>query len=764
MEDKLLKVLKIKIDAINRNIDNLNYLNGELERNNEDLEYIETNISLFKDSEVLNFDNISKEDFDKILTMVDPSITEIFKDKTCNYDGIIYIIQGIRQSISLQLTSEQTSAIYSFIEGMREKSLNLRDTIANLTESKKRLPEIDLTILSSNLDNYQNIVSKFENNLYLTEIDDIGEALDFANVPIEEKADIYEYILKYNANIYSLKGNDNFDVTDKKEDKETEFKFDLPKFDYDTVDINYNPLEVDNEDTNRDAIETADTTLDDIKFDLNTLNINNNQDSNLKNDTIQIPIVNTELPDFNTNLETPAFNDEFANINQMADIDNKLETEETNELNTVELEDIIKKIDAKLKEMETEENKENNTEEIPVQTIEESTDKQLVEPDVDMLAENKYDTELNNTKTYEDISSTTNNQTSLEEVFGKYAIPSLNINKDASEVELMLQSLNDAKLLDDLKRDKGLLTMILSNNTNASLEEIYNLIKENLIVKADEFEDILYLVMKTMPILFTNNDVLNSFKANLMFFKEKNINIINLFDNYRELLIVNNEILKENFNKVMTYGLEINNDNVKYFLYNKNVLNNIDYYIEAIGYEKGFLGKEEYFDGIEYIKKNPYKINNISKDMLMKLRFASENNGKIYGNKPGILSGEITNPKVDIITLTPEYINSYFNSEYGFVDQSELMNLKNEINELKDFDMTYDGNINKLDSEYKQDDLRYKIGNVIISRIKTIRLYNVLKNKLPLKDALLVALTYNSVLKNDEYQNIESVVNSIIGG
>ena len=32
MQDKILKILKIKMDAINRNIDNLNYLNGELDR------------------------------------------------------------------------------------------------------------------------------------------------------------------------------------------------------------------------------------------------------------------------------------------------------------------------------------------------------------------------------------------------------------------------------------------------------------------------------------------------------------------------------------------------------------------------------------------------------------------------------------------------------------------------------------------------------------------------------------------------------------
>ena len=40
MQDKLINLLEIKIEAIEKNIDNLNYLNNELSRNQDDLEYI----------------------------------------------------------------------------------------------------------------------------------------------------------------------------------------------------------------------------------------------------------------------------------------------------------------------------------------------------------------------------------------------------------------------------------------------------------------------------------------------------------------------------------------------------------------------------------------------------------------------------------------------------------------------------------------------------------------------------------------------------
>src|SRR5574344_2339200 len=110
MQDRLIKILTVKIEAINKNIDNLNYLNGELLKNNNDLDYINDKISIFKTKDILNFDKIEKEDFEKILLMVDPSIKEIFSDKTCNYQGIMYIIKGIREGISLELTANQEEA------------------------------------------------------------------------------------------------------------------------------------------------------------------------------------------------------------------------------------------------------------------------------------------------------------------------------------------------------------------------------------------------------------------------------------------------------------------------------------------------------------------------------------------------------------------------------------------------------------------------------------------------------------------------------
>ena len=53
MQDRLIKILTVKIEAINKNIDNLNYLNGELLKNNNDLDYINDKISIFKTKDII---------------------------------------------------------------------------------------------------------------------------------------------------------------------------------------------------------------------------------------------------------------------------------------------------------------------------------------------------------------------------------------------------------------------------------------------------------------------------------------------------------------------------------------------------------------------------------------------------------------------------------------------------------------------------------------------------------------------------------------
>lgn len=749
MQDRLIKILTVKIEAINKNIDNLNYLNGELLKNNNDLDYINDKISIFKTKDILNFDKIEKEDFEKILLMVDPSIKEIFSDKTCNYQGIMYIIKGIREGISLELTANQEEAILKFIESLNVKSEELNETIQNLEESKERLPEVNLNVLEESLENYQRIVNKLRENEYLVEIEEVVDALEFSNLPMEEKIDIFSYILKYNRDIYESMPKEEKDATNQEDEfdevkitdlnhEDTDFfeekDFELPKFsmnklnsseDEEKVKINLNNT-IDLEDIIQkidDKIKELDAKEEiaepikevEVKEDNNPLEGINFEDFKLP-ESVDTTIASPTFK-IDPNMEIPKEND-TTKLNRDVFVPQDLTIDVPEELESIQqdgelpIEEPI--VELPIKEPKIEVTTPDN---LPEETLKET--EEIV---------------VDNVETKQNISET--NQNILE----NYQV--LDLFKEYPDI------------IDD--------TLKLSSS---NLERILEIIKNDLSLKEEEFKKVLNIILETLPGIFMNDVMATTFINDIEFFKEYKINIINLFDNYRELLIIDNNILKENYKIVTSYQLELNNDNVKYLLANKKVLDNLDYYIEAMGHEKAFLGREQSFDGVEYIKKYPYKLNMITRDALMKLRYSSENNLRIYGSKPGILAGEIANPKVDILTLPNEYINLYFDNEYEFIDRSDMEKLLIDIYNNHNIDLNMDEYLEKLDKLYKISDLRYKINNIYLSRIKTIRIYNYLKTRsIPIKEALIIALTYHSVIKRDEYKEIEKQITKLVEG
>ncbi|MGN1352649.1 MAG: hypothetical protein ACI4WF_01130 [Bacilli bacterium] len=762
MQDRLIKILTVKIEAINKNIDNLNYLNGELLKNNNDLDYINDKISIFKTKDILNFDKIEKEDFEKILLMVDPSIKEIFSDKTCNYQGIMYIIKGIREGISLDLTANQEEAILKFIESLNVKSEELNEAIQNLEESKERLPEVNLNVLEESLENYQRIVNKLRENEYLVEIEEVVDALEFSNLPMEEKIDIFSYILKYNRDIYESMPKEEKDTTNQEDEfnevkitdlnhEDTDFfeekDFELPKFsmnklnsseDEEKVKINLNNT-IDLE----DIIQKIDDKIKEL--DANTSNNSiNNDELDAKEEKTE-PIKDVEAKEDNNPLEGINFEDfklpesvDTTIASPTFKIDSNIEIPKEN--NTTKLNpDVFVPQDLTIdvpEELEEEKQEELKVEEPIVELPIEEPKIEVTTPD-NLPEETLKETEeivVDNVETKQNILET--NQTILE----------------------------NYQVLDLFKEYPDIIDDTLKLNSS-NLERILEIIKNDLSLKEEEFKKVLNITLETLPGIFMNDIMATTFINDIEFFKEYKINIINLFDNYRELLIIDNNILKENYKIVTSYQLELNNDNVKYLLANKKVLDNLDYYIEAMGHEKAFLGREQSFDGVEYIKKYPYKLNMITRDALMKLRYSSENNLRIYGSKPGILAGEIANPKVDILTLPNEYINLYFDNEYEFIDRSDMEKLLIDIYNNHNIDLNMDEYLEKLDKLYKISDLRYKINNIYLSRIKTIRIYNYLKTRsIPVKEALIIALTYHSVIKRDEYEEIEKQITKLVEG
>lgn len=765
MQDKLINLLEIKIEAIEKNIDNLNYLNNELSRNQDDLEYISEELNVFNDNDVLEFDKILIDDFKKILEMIDPKGKEIFENKTCNYQGIMYIIKGIRDGISLELTTEQTNAILELIELMKTKKEELKNIIKDLLSNKEKLPETDMEKLELSLNTYKEIIANLKENKYLTEIEEVIDALDFSSITMEEKIDIFAYILKYNRDIYKSNNNskenkdDSYDFDEVKvsELKEPEFftedDFKLPK----VSEIN-NKVEENKINDNLDLEEIIkkiderikeldEITVEDEK-ESNELESSKIEDNKLDDNVVAGPIQTFDLP--NEELKVDAekkFNEE-----QDIETRNILAEEMFNFNNLNELKNDTRS--------ETLNNQVDQVEESlnPLENVDNSIQSNQIEEKQEGMED--FDN-LENTQ-MENLSES--KEESLNQESDVVGSLTNQVEENVNKLENIKTLLNSYQLLDTFNEYHDVMENITNLDLN-NLKKCLEIIQNDLSGKNDNLKNIVEVILKTLPSVFMKNKLLNTFIDDISFYKEHNINLINLFDNYRELLIINTDILKRNYEIVKKYELELNNDNVKYLLCNVNLITNLDYYIEAIGHEKAFLGKEQVFDGSDYIKKYPYKLNMISRDTLLKLRYSTDNNLRIFGSKPGILAGEVANPKVDILVLPEEYKNLYFNYEYEFIDRSEMTNLLLDIKNSIDFNLEIDEYLEKLDNAYKINDLRYKINNLYFSRIKTIRVYNYLKTRNVLGVyALIIALTYQSVITKDEYKSIETLITKLVEG
>lgn len=818
MQDKLQKILNIKIEAIETNIDNLNYLNNELDKNNSDLDYINSKIALFNDGDILEFDSILIDDFNKIISMINPIVKETFDNKACNYQGIMYIIKGIRDGISLELTSLQEDAIKLFIKEMNAKSDELKETISNLLDSKEKLPETNLDVLEASLKDYEEIISKLTSNSYLTEIEEITDALDFANLPLLEKIDIFSNILRYNRDIYVKTSDkeettspDNFDeikiTTDLKPNNDffEEKDFDLPTFSLNKINEKKDDKEEILEDKEDETLKTnLNNTIDlqeiieKIDEKIKKLDSHKLDEEESLEENKEVENKLEEKDDLEETLEKKldekkiedSINDRLDFNNFKLNLDNDLVLPsfnlENNKLESIKEDASLSSDINKDKDLDTHDSMDSLYEAL---NSEVQADTGLAEPKTESLnVETKQDLEEVKEEKLDSLPENNDLNLDLTKPLPTFVEPmvapfgDVETEPNVLETEQKPEFLNNQaeKEIDTTQKindilDKYEVREVFGNYPNvlenvlkqnpADVDKALTIIKTDLSLKEDEFKKVLEVVLETMPGIFTLDKILTTFINNVDFYKEHKINLINLFDNYRELLVIDTNVLKNNYDIVKNYQIELTNDNVKYLLCNKKILSNLDYYIEAIGHEKAFLGKEQVFDGLDYINKYPYKLNMISNMVLMKLRYSTENNLRIYGSKPGVLAGEISNPKVDILTLPEEYRNMYFNHEYEFIDRSEMEKLIDDIKNDTSMNLTIDENIIKLDNLYKISDLRYKINNLYFSRIKTIRIYNYLRGRnIPGTYALIIALTYQSVIKKDEYKLVENEITKLLGG
>ena len=185
----------------------------------------------------------------------------------------------------------------------------------------------------------------------------------------------------------------------------------------------------------------------------------------------------------------------------------------------------------------------------------------------------------------------------------------------------------------------------------------------------------------------------------------------------------------------------------------------LDYYIESVYPDR--TKDNEMFDGINYIKNYPNKLNSVTDETIKRLRYSSENNKKVFGSKPNSLAGEITNLKVNVLDIPTDYMNNFFDNKYDNITEDEVrqyVKLCNNSSNVGDY-------LNELSSlEKYHNNLRYEIDGIKVSFNKVERCYNTLRSySIDKKKALEFAVCYNLIITKDEYNKLRNILVEGVG-
>ena len=763
MKEELIRALNNKLSDLNSDIDSLTEIDNKISIENDNLSYVSGILDLFNDGtedNILNFAKINKEDFNKVLDIIGSNAKDVFNTDSCNYDGLVYLINGINSGISLELNEEQKNGISFLISELSNKVDEYSSAIDGYELVKTRYEISDISELEKKKDNYNKTIDNLESNNYISDTDLLMEALYYNDMPEEKIIDVLGFVLEYNANVYKERGpvvvkeKVTKPVDLPHEEEKVEESIDLP---HEEEKVEEKKEEVHDE-IKFDHDEYVPFVNEEIKFD-----DKDNQDE-LANNMFSLEENDNHIEkEESENSEESAMDEEF-HFNDINDstiqefnpvsFDTPLVTEEEHEEKKEEeipFEPVVEEV---VKDEVTEE---------PVESVEVENNEEIVVGPVDNDFKDIIDSSVDYDNKEEEPAGEMTSTRELQKLFDKYGIKESNshlnelVTGDINKYQDMLETFKKKGL--DSKITGDLLVEILLNSTADDVIKILDIIEEDLSVDKDDYDITLKIAIDTIPSAFiVDGGNYHNFIDNTVLFKELGINLINLFDFSKEIFVANHERILKNLDIVQKYGFEINYRNAKYLLLLPDIGDRLDYYIESV-YEDKLKG--ETFDGIEYIKEYAPKLNVVTDETIKRIRYSSENGRKVFGSKPKSLTGEITNLKVNALDISSDYLNKFFDNEFSNLTGDEVREYTKLIHNSSNVG-NYSDELEVL-NQY-QNGLRYVIEGINISSNKVIRNYNILRSYgMDKKKSLEFAVCYNLVITKEEYDRLESKLDEIGG-
>ena len=367
----------------------------------------------------------------------------------------------------------------------------------------------------------------------------------------------------------------------------------------------------------------------------------------------------------------------------------------------------------------------------------------------------------------------------LKEVFEKYGYNYSKVNEEQKQrlrikgniknIEEVFEAI-DSYSIPFKETDSTSISLLIKSDKNA-IETIYQLSQKYNV----DFSRIIRLIPGVLihksSKAYKNNSAklgmqqvqgsYEDFEENIKLLEECGYDIKDVMKSTITIFIVPNKTLRRNVEELRKYGFPKNLNEIGFKLsgLKGDAIKNIDRFIEL--------------DEFNYIKQNTSRLClEQTSPIFERLYFAKKHNKeneeqfiiKKKTKDKEILSGIVSNE--ENTTLDSIIDKDVLETEYPGIDSyKEILEfLSQEERKGYSYEMSTDELIIEFEKQFKQNQIEYKINDMIISRYKVQRIYSLLTKKFTeiKKDQLLLfALTYNSLLSHDEYEKIKSDIKEL---
>ena len=364
----------------------------------------------------------------------------------------------------------------------------------------------------------------------------------------------------------------------------------------------------------------------------------------------------------------------------------------------------------------------------------------------------------------------------LTELFNKYGY---DFNKVPKEFQLKLLSKGNLDTIEEMfncmpnygikfsEKNKATLYLILKSSNNA-LEKMRELSQKY----GFSFHD----TLKKIPASFVHKSKNTDIKKNRNYQSEDEKELIGAFEDFCENIeIIDN--LGYNIPIAMKKAISVFTKSSSKIKRNIELLREYNFFdgnnLASTGFVLSGLKSSNLqemidifieLDELKYVRDNPSRlVLDTDSYIIRRLYFAKKNGINNYKRQKGdktILTGIISDEADKSMDIYID-LNSIKHNVFDELTDREIADyLDRKLKETNDDVDTYQ-EISILDNNYTRDDYTYNFNGTIISNKKVKKIYPLLLKEYPeldRKKLLLYAITYNSMMSSEEFENISNII------